>query len=133
MLDAGYWMKTRHLSGNEQFTRREVKEYPRLPDGGQAESRISQWQQLFSSQRSEAITRSYATKGCIKNLTVLLSGLTTSNGGVTMSMTNRILLGLGILLVDTVIFFLPLTALFLVYIFVFNPDWFRKFLNKLEK
>jgi hypothetical protein len=52
-----------YLSGNEEFTGSEVKEYPRLPDGGQAESRISQWQQLFSSRRSEASRRIFATEG----------------------------------------------------------------------
>jgi hypothetical protein len=48
-------------------------------------------------------------------------------------MGNRILLGLGIFLMDMVFFFLPLTALFLAYIFIVNPDWFRNFLDGLEK
>jgi hypothetical protein len=50
-----------------------------------------------------------------------------------MSMTNRILLSLGILLVDSVTFFLPLTALFLIYIIIYNPPWFRGFLDTLNK
>jgi hypothetical protein len=49
-----------------------------------------------------------------------------------MSMTYRIILSLGILAVDLVAFFLPLTALFLMYILIFNPPWFRDFLNGLD-
>ena len=48
-------------------------------------------------------------------------------------MTNRILISIGILLVDLLIFFLPLTAFFLMYIILFNPSWFRDFLNALDK
>ncbi|MGD8227480.1 MAG: hypothetical protein PVH82_20280 [Desulfobacteraceae bacterium] len=50
-----------------------------------------------------------------------------------MSMTNRILISLGILLVDLGVFFLPLTALFLIYILLYNPPWFRGFLDNLDK
>jgi hypothetical protein len=49
-----------------------------------------------------------------------------------MLMRNRILIGVGILLVDLVVFFLPLTAIFLIYIVIFNPPWFRKFLDDLD-
>ena len=50
-----------------------------------------------------------------------------------MSMTNRILICLGILAVDLAIFFFPLTALFLIYIIFCNPPWFREFLKDLDK
>ena len=50
-----------------------------------------------------------------------------------MIMRNRILIGIGILLVDLIVFFLPLTAVFLAYIVIFNPPWFRKFLNNLDE
>ncbi len=50
-----------------------------------------------------------------------------------MNMANRIMLGLGILLVDLAVFFLPLTAVFLIYILIVNPPWFRDFLNNLDK
>ena len=50
-----------------------------------------------------------------------------------MNMTTRILIASGILLIDLVIFFFPLTALFLIYIIIFNPPWFRKFLNNLNR
>jgi hypothetical protein len=50
-----------------------------------------------------------------------------------MIMRNRILIGIGILLVDLIVFFLPLTAFFLIYIVIFNPPWFRKFLNDLDE
>lgn len=41
----------------------------------------------------------------------------------------RILLALLILVVDTVAFYMPLTAIFLAYILIWNPAWFRDFLN----
>ena len=50
-----------------------------------------------------------------------------------MSKTNRILLCVGIMAVDLFVFFLPLTALFLCYILLFNPPWFREFLNTLDQ
>jgi hypothetical protein len=50
-----------------------------------------------------------------------------------MRMSKRILLCLGILVIDLLIFFLPLTALFLIYILLYNPPWFRDFLNNLDK
>jgi hypothetical protein len=45
----------------------------------------------------------------------------------------RIVLALLILIVDGAVFYLPLTALFLAYILIWNPAWFRDFLNSLEK
>ena len=51
----------------------------------------------------------------------------------TMSFTQRVLLSIGILLIDLIVFFLPLTALFLVYIILTNPIWFRKFLQDLDQ
>jgi len=50
-----------------------------------------------------------------------------------MSMTKRILLSAGILTIDLIVFFLPLTAIFLIYILLFNPPWFREFLENLDK
>jgi len=49
-----------------------------------------------------------------------------------MSMKKRILLAIGIMLIDLGVFFLPLTAIFLVYIVIYNPPWFRDFLNDLD-
>ena len=49
-----------------------------------------------------------------------------------MNMTKRILLSIGILFIDLIVFFLPLTALFLIYILIANPHWFRDFLNNLD-
>jgi hypothetical protein len=54
------------------------------------------------------------------------------NEGKIMNMTQRILLSIGILAVDLAIFFMPLTALFLMYILIANPPWFRDFLNNLD-
>ena len=50
-----------------------------------------------------------------------------------MTMTKRILLSIGIMLVDLAVFALPLTALFLIYILIVNPPWFRDFLNRLNE
>jgi len=49
-----------------------------------------------------------------------------------MPKSTRILIAIGILLVDVVIFFLPLTAIFIMYIIIANPLWFRKFLNEMQ-
>lgn len=49
-----------------------------------------------------------------------------------MHMAYRILICFGILLIDLAVFFLPLTALFLIYIILANPSWFREFLQKLN-
>jgi len=47
-------------------------------------------------------------------------------------MINRVLLALGVVALDLVVFVVPLTALFLAYILVYNPPWFREFLNNLD-
>jgi hypothetical protein len=49
-----------------------------------------------------------------------------------MSMINRVLLALGVVVVDLAVFFVPLTAVFMAYILVYNPPWFREFLNTLN-
>jgi hypothetical protein len=49
-----------------------------------------------------------------------------------MSKKQRILVCVIILLVDLAVFFLPLTAIFLVYIIWENPPWFREFLQQLD-
>jgi hypothetical protein len=49
-----------------------------------------------------------------------------------MSFGHRILLCVGIVLIDLIVFFLPLTALFLAYIVLYNPPWFREFLQELK-
>jgi hypothetical protein len=50
-----------------------------------------------------------------------------------MTTTQRVLLAGCILIIDLVAFFLPLTAVFLAYVIVFNPSWFRGFINNLER
>ncbi len=49
-----------------------------------------------------------------------------------MSLLTRILICVGIVLSHLVIFF-PMAELFLVYIILFNPPWFREFLDGLSK
>ena len=50
-----------------------------------------------------------------------------------MNMTMRVILALGILAVDLVVFFIPISALFLMYVILFNPPWVREFLNRLDE
>jgi hypothetical protein len=50
-----------------------------------------------------------------------------------MSMNYRILICIGILLIDLFVFYLPLTALFLIYILLANPPWFREFLQQINQ
>ena len=50
-----------------------------------------------------------------------------------MSMTYRVLICIGILLIDLGVFFLPLTAFFLIYIVLVNPSWFREFLQQINQ
>ncbi|MFW6114856.1 MAG: hypothetical protein ACOC6E_01010 [Thermodesulfobacteriota bacterium] len=49
-----------------------------------------------------------------------------------MSRTNRILISVGIILLDLVVFFLPLNALFLAYVVLYNPPWVKDFLERLD-
>lgn len=50
-----------------------------------------------------------------------------------MNLAKRVLLGVGIVLLDAAVFFLPLAAFFLAYILIFNPPWFREFLSNSAK
>ncbi len=50
-----------------------------------------------------------------------------------MAMWKRILLSAGVLVIDLGVVILPLTALFLIYILIWNPPWFRDFLNRLDR
>jgi len=50
-----------------------------------------------------------------------------------MRFAYRVIIAALILLVDLLIFFFPMTAVFLVYIIIFNPPWFRRFLNDLDR
>jgi len=49
-----------------------------------------------------------------------------------MTTVQRLFLAAGILLVDMVIFFFPLSAVFLAYVILFNPPWVKRFLSRLE-
>lgn len=48
-----------------------------------------------------------------------------------MPLTYRILIAAGVLLLDSILFFLPLSAIFLAYVILANPPWFRSFLDGL--
>jgi hypothetical protein len=50
-----------------------------------------------------------------------------------MKIWMRILLVVGLLVIHYIFFFLPLAELFIVYIILFNPRWFRKFLDNMNK
>ena len=43
------------------------------------------------------------------------------------------MLALGVIAADLVVFFLPLSALFLAYVFIYNPPWFRELINSLDE
>lgn len=47
-----------------------------------------------------------------------------------MPMKYRILLAAAVVLLDTLVFFLPLGAVFLAYLLIANPAWFRDFLER---
>jgi len=47
-------------------------------------------------------------------------------------LNERMIIALGILVLDLIVFILPLTALFLMYIILVNPPWFREFLDKCK-
>ena len=49
-----------------------------------------------------------------------------------MPLNQRIIIAVLVLLADLVIFFFPLTAIFLAYVLIFNPPWFRDFLNQSQ-
>ena len=49
-----------------------------------------------------------------------------------MSLQKKLLLAFGIIMLDLVIFFLPLTAIFLAYVIIYNPPWVKYFLERLE-
>lgn len=79
--------------------------------------------ELFIGERHTIrITRSNSPGSTLRGLNRPVSEIRA------MTLTQRILISLGILLVDFVFFFVPLTALFLAYIVLFNPPWFRDFL-----
>lgn len=50
-----------------------------------------------------------------------------------MNIYIRLIICLGIIALHYIGLFLPLTELFLIYILLFNPRWFREFLNNLDK
>ncbi|MBW2005705.1 MAG: hypothetical protein JRI72_14110 [Deltaproteobacteria bacterium] len=49
-----------------------------------------------------------------------------------MSLQKRLLLAFGIIMLDLVFFFLPLTAFFLAYVIIYNPPWVKDLLKRLE-
>lgn len=49
-----------------------------------------------------------------------------------MSMINRVLLALAVVAADLAVLFVPLTSVFMAYILVYNPPWFRKVPNTLD-
>ena len=49
-----------------------------------------------------------------------------------MSTQRKFLLAFSIIILDLVTFFLPLAALFLAYVIIYNPPWVKDFLNRLE-
>jgi hypothetical protein len=50
-----------------------------------------------------------------------------------MSLTNRILIAALVVLLDLVVFFFPISAVFVAYVIIFNPPWFKDFILRLDK
>ncbi|MEJ2657422.1 MAG: hypothetical protein P8012_09525 [Desulfobacterales bacterium] len=50
-----------------------------------------------------------------------------------MNLFFRILISIGLLVLHYVGIFLPITECFLIYILIFNPKWFRDYLNSFAK
>ncbi len=50
-----------------------------------------------------------------------------------MKMWKRVLLVVGLLALHYALVFLPIAEMFIVYIILVNPRWFRKFLDNLDK
>ena len=48
-----------------------------------------------------------------------------------MNQTNRLILAFGIILVDAVVFVLPLASLFMAYILLSRPSWFKQWVNQI--
>ena len=49
-----------------------------------------------------------------------------------MSKKQRVMICVMILVLDLVVFFLPLSAIFIVYIILINSPWFREFLQQID-
>lgn len=50
-----------------------------------------------------------------------------------MNIFFRILISIGLIILHYVGIFLPISEGFLIYIILFNPKWFRDFLNNMSK
>ena len=50
-----------------------------------------------------------------------------------MSLTNRILIAALVVVLDLVVFFFPISAVFIAYVIIFNPQWFKDFILGLDK
>lgn len=50
-----------------------------------------------------------------------------------MRYSYRVLLAVGVLALDSIVFFLPLTAFFLAYVLIVNPPWFRSLLCNMDR
>ncbi len=50
-----------------------------------------------------------------------------------MNIFYRILISIGILILHYVGIVFPFTECFVIYIIIFNPKWFRDFLNNMAK
>ncbi len=50
-----------------------------------------------------------------------------------MGFYKRLILALSLLVFDLVVFFLPLSAILLGYVIMFNPPWAREFMDRLGK
>lgn len=52
--------------------------------------------------------------------------------GLAMDQGQRLMLAIVVVVVDAALFVVPFAALFLAYVILANPPWFRDFLNRLD-
>ena len=61
-----------------------------------------------------------------------MPAMSRSQEDASMTQVQRLVLAVAIVLADTVIFFLPLAALFIAYVILMNPPWVRAFMDRLD-
>lgn len=53
------------------------------------------------------------------------------NGVLLISFWSRLLLALSVVLIDILVFILPLTAFFFAYVIIARPRWFKEWVDRL--
>lgn len=70
------------------------------------------------------------TGGTLRGLYSTFLTLSRDQAGGSLRPTTRVVLCILLLAIHYFLLFLPVSELFLIYILLFNPPWFRAFLNR---